>query len=157
MLKANRTQAASSRLKLGASVVALLTIVGTGAAIAQEAGGIETVTVTGFRASLEKAMDMKRAALGSTDSILAEDIAKFPDLNVSESLQRIPGVAITRDSGEGRQITVRGLGPQFTRVRINGMETLTTVGGEDTNTSGGGTNRGRGFDYNVFASDLYSQ
>ena len=158
MSKANRTQAASSRLKLSASAVALLTVVGTGAAIAQNANEpMETVVVTGFRESLEKALDMKRAALGSTDSILAEDIAKFPDLNVSESLQRIPGVAITRDSGEGRQVTVRGLGSQFTRVRINGMEALTTVGGEDTNTSGGGTNRGRGFDFNVFASELFSQ
>src|SRR5206468_5555174 len=52
----------------------------------------------------------------------------LPDLNLSESIQRIPGVALARDAGEGRNITVRGLGPQFTRVRINGMEALTTTG-----------------------------
>lgn len=157
MLKSNRTMTVSSRLKMSASAVALLAVVGaTGAAYAQDSDNLETVVVTGYRASLEKAMDIKRTALDASDSILAEDIGKFPDMNVSESLQRIPGVAITRESGEGRQVTVRGLGAQFTRVRINGMESLTTVGGQDTNTSGGGTNRGRGFDFNVFASELFS-
>lgn len=85
--------------------------------------------------------------------ILAEDIGKFPDLNLSESIQRVPGVALARDGGEGRTISVRGLGPQFTRVRINGLEALTTAGGADAS---GGTNRGRGFDFNVFASDLFN-
>ena len=154
MLKENRTHAASSRLKLSASAVALLTVIGTGAAYAQEATEpMETVVVTGFRESLEKAMDMKRAALISSDSILAEDIAKFPDMNVSESLQRIPGVVITRDAGEGREITVRGLGPLFSRVRINGMEAMSTAGGSDAS---GGTNRGRQFDFNVFGAELFS-
>jgi TonB-dependent receptor len=150
-------------LKLGASVIALLTIFGTGAAYAQAAGEqMETVVVTGFRASLEKALDMKRNALDSSDSILAEDIAKFPDMNVSESLQRIPGVALQRESGEGREITVRGLGAQFTRVLVNGIEAVATVGSQDVDTSNpgqgsaGGTNRGRGFDFNVFASDLFT-
>nr|WP_243846278.1 TonB-dependent receptor [Rhizomicrobium palustre] len=138
--------------KLGASAVALLAVVGAGsAAFAQE--DMETVVVTGFRASLEKALDLKKNSLGSSDSILAEDIAKFPDMNVSESLQRIPGVAITRDAGEGRQITVRGLGPLFSRVRINGMEAMSTAGGADAS---GGTNRGRSFDFNVFGSELFS-
>jgi outer membrane receptor for ferrienterochelin and colicin len=54
--------------------------------------------------------------------IKAEDIAKFPDTNMAESLQRIPGVAIDREGGEGRTISVRGLNPDFTRVRINGIE-----------------------------------
>jgi len=142
---------------LGASAVALLTL---GSAVAQEAG-TETVIVTGYRASLEKALDLKRTAVDSSDSILAEDIAKFPDMNVSESLQRIPGVALNRDDGEGREITVRGLGAQFTRVLINGIEAQATVGSQDVSTSNpgngvGGTNRGRGFDFNVFASDLFS-
>jgi TonB-dependent receptor len=163
VVKANRTQAAVSRLKLSASAVALLTVMGTGAAVAQDASEpMETVVVTGFRESLEKALDMKRAALDSSDSIMAEDIAKFPDLNVSESLQRIPGVAISRESGEGREITVRGLGAQFTRVLINGIEAVATVGSQDVSTANpgsgaGGTNRGRGFDFNVFASDLFNQ
>ncbi|MCC4604695.1 TonB-dependent receptor [Xanthomonas campestris] len=121
---------------------------------AEPAVDLDTVTVTGYRASVEKALDIKRGEAGVVDAIVAEDIGKFPDLNLAESLQRIPGVVITRDAGEGRAISVRGLGPEFTRVRINGMEALTTVGGGDQS---GGTNRGRGFDFNVFASDLFSQ
>jgi TonB-dependent receptor len=114
---------------------------------------VSEVVVTGFRSSLAKALNVKRQESAAVDSILAEDIGKFPDLNLSESIQRIPGVALARDGGEGRQISVRGLGPQFTRVRINGMEALTTGGGSD---AGGGINRGRSFDFNVFASDLFS-
>ncbi len=129
-----------------------------GTATAQDAGTaateLDTVTVTGYRASVEKALDIKRGEAGMVDAIVAEDIGKFPDSNLAESLQRIPGVVITRDGGEGRQITVRGLGPDFTRVRINGMEALSTVGSSDGQ---GGTNRSRGFDFNVFASDLFSQ
>ncbi|KLD78568.1 TonB-dependent receptor [Xanthomonas hyacinthi] len=115
---------------------------------------LDTVNVTGYRASVEKALDLKRGETGMVDAIVAEDIADFPDLNLAESLQRIPGVVITRDAGEGRNISVRGLGPDFTRVRVNGMEALTTVGGSDQS---GGSNRSRGFDFNVFASDLFTQ
>lgn len=116
--------------------------------------GLEQVVVTGYRMSLSQALDNKRDSAVAVDMILAEDIADFPDLNLAESLQRIPGVSIARDAGEGRQITVRGLGPQFTRVRINGMEALSTAGGTDAT---GGTNRSRSFDFNVFASELFSE
>ncbi len=109
--------------------------------------------MTGYRSSLEQAVNIKRDMDIEEDSILAEDIGKFPDQNLAESLQRIPGVAITREEGEGREITVRGLGPQFTRVRINGMETLTTTGGPDNE---GGVNRTRSFDFNIFSSDLFN-
>jgi iron complex outermembrane receptor protein len=123
---------------------------------AQADGGaaqpVEAVTVSGFKASLEKALDMKRDALDSSDSILAEDIAKFPDLNLAESIQRIPGIALDRQAGEGHEISVRGLSPEFTRVRINGMEALATSGSSSVQ----GTNRGRSFDFNIFASDLFS-
>ncbi|WP_299597398.1 TonB-dependent receptor [uncultured Microbulbifer sp.] len=128
-------------------------------AFAQEANTsgdatLEEITVTGsYRDSLSKALDQKRDAVGSKDAILAEDIADFPDLNLAESLQRIPGVAITRDAGEGRNISVRGLGAQFTRVRINGLEAVSTTGGAD---SSGSTNRARTFDFNTFASELFS-
>ena len=87
------------------------------------------------------------------DAINAEDIADFPDANLAESLQRLPGIALDRDNGEGRSITVRGLGSDFTRVRLNGLETLSTAAASD---SGAAPNRGRGFDFNVFASDLFS-
>jgi iron complex outermembrane receptor protein len=117
------------------------------------AESIEEVVVTGFRAALNAALTDKRESAGAIDSIRSEDIAKFPDSNLAESMQRVPGVAITRDAGEGRNISVRGLGSQFTRVRINGMEAMSTTGGTD---SSGGTNRNRQFDFNVFASELFS-
>ena len=108
------------------------------------------IVVSGFRESLNAAIDAKRDAIGQVDVIVAEDIAKFPDTNLAESLQRIPGVAIERDAGEGRQITVRGLGAQFTRVRVNGMETIAT------SVDGASFNRDRAFDFNVFASELFN-
>jgi TonB-dependent receptor len=158
--RAHKIQALKIHVSAGALLVALAT---AGAAHAQDAAAkpavaepdtaVEEVVVTGFRSSLAKALNVKREETAAVDTILAEDIGKFPDLNLSESLQRIPGVSIARDGGEGRQISVRGLGPQFTRVRINGMEALTTTGGAD---SSGGTNRGRSFDFNIFASDLFS-
>lgn len=123
---------------------------------AQNAGDdtVEEVLVTGsFRDSLANAMNIKKNENGFVDAIVASDIAEFPDNNLAESLQRIPGVAIQRSGGEGRGITVRGLGPQFTTVRLNGMETISTTGGTD---SGTGNNRGRGFDFNTFSSDLFS-
>jgi TonB-dependent receptor len=119
---------------------------------AQQEAPIETVIVQGFKSSLERALDVKRDSSSLLDSIEAEDIAKFPDLNLSEAIQRIPGVAISRDAGEGRQITVRGLGGSFTRTLINGMEALATSGG----TGIIGTNRTGAFDFNVFDSDLFS-
>ena len=131
------------------SVVAL-------SAVAQESAQqeeIEEVIVTGFRQSLSVALDEKRDAVGAIDAIVAEDIADFPDLNLAESIQRVPGVSIARDAGEGRQISVRGLGPQFTRVRINGMEAMSANGGTD---AAGGTNRDRSFDFNTFASELFN-
>jgi TonB-dependent receptor len=114
---------------------------------------LETVTVTGIRASLESALNAKRQDKGIVDVIKAEDMGKFPDTNLAESLQRIPGVVIDRDAGEGRNITVRGLGGDFTRTRINGIEALATTGGTD---SSGGANRTRAFDFNVFAADLFN-
>ena len=112
-----------------------------------------TVVVTGMRAALESALNKKREDNGIVDVIKAEDMGKFPDTNLAESLQRVPGVVIDRDAGEGRSITVRGLGQDFTRVRINGIEGLATTGGTD---SSGGANRSRGFDFNVFPSELFS-
>jgi iron complex outermembrane recepter protein len=113
----------------------------------------ESVVITGYRASIESALNQKRDEVGMVDVIKAEDVAKFPDTNLAEALQRVSGVVIDRDAGEGRNITVRGLGLDFTRVRVNGIEALATTGGTD---SSGGNNRSRGFDFNVFASELFS-
>jgi len=119
----------------------------------QKAPQSERIEVTGFRSSLQSALNEKREDRGIVDVIKAEDVAKFPDTNLAEALQRVPGVVIDRDAGEGRSITVRGLGADFTRVRINGIEALATTGGTD---SSGGNNRSRGFDFNVFAAELFN-
>jgi iron complex outermembrane receptor protein len=118
-----------------------------------EEGALEEIVVTGFRESLEQSLNAKRASSAAVDTIFAEDIADFPDLNLAESIQRIPGVAIDRVGGEGQQISIRGLSPEFSRVRINGMEGLTTTSATDAV----GTNRGRAFDFNVFASELFNR
>ncbi len=132
----------------------------TGASTAQaqetkDAAAADTVVVvTGFRASLNSALNTKKNSDGIVDVIKAEDIAKFPDANLAESLQRVPGVSLARgDGGEGKQITVRGLNAGFTRVRINGIEGVTATGASDIN---GSTNRGRAFDFSVFASELFN-
>lgn len=139
-------------LSVGASVGVLALTAMTGVASAQEAED-DAIVVTGFRASLAEALNIKRNETSMVDAISAEDIADFPDTNLAESIQRIPGVSIDRDAGEGRSITVRGLSSEFTRTRINGIEAQATTAATD---SSGGVNRGRGFDFNVFASDLFN-
>lgn len=138
------------------AVLSVAALSATSAALSQQEydpDALEEVIVTGFRQSLNEALTVKRAQIGAVDAIVAEDIADFPDLNLAESLQRIPGVSIARDAGEGRTITVRGLSPEFTRVRLNGMEAMSANGGTD---AAGGTNRNRSFDFNTFASELFN-
>src|SRR3954469_11591139 len=114
--------------------IALAMLAITTPAMAQQSSGApgaapQPIEVTGFRSSLESALRDKRDDNGIIDVIKAEDIAKFPDTNLAESLQRVPGVSLTRgDGGEGKQITVRGLNAGFTRVRINGIEGVTATG-----------------------------
>lgn len=113
------------------------------------------IVVSGYRRSIDAAQSLKRRAVGAEDDILATDISAFPDLNLAESLQRIPGITITRDSGEGRQIALRGLGADFTRTQLNGMEVLgNTASGMDNR---GGVSRTRAFDYSLFASELFNR
>lgn len=148
----NKGSISALRCALGCgAAVGALVLAGT-AALAQE-GGIETVYVTGYRASLEKSLDIKRSTAEMVDAINAEEVGKFPDSNLAESLQRLPGVAIDRDNGEGRTITVRGLNADFTRVTLNGLEALSTAGASQ---AGDDPNRSRAFDFNTFASELFS-
>ena len=113
------------------------------------------VVVTGFRKSLSDARNIKKKANIEEDAIVAEDMAKFPELNLAESLQRLPGVQITREAGEGRRISLRGLGPDFARVQLNGMEVLGNV--DSAQDSRGQRSRDRAFDFNIFASELFSK
>src|SRR6188474_934880 len=126
-------------------------------AAAQETPPDDTtdIIVTGVRASLDRSIDLKRNASGVVDGISAEDIGKFPDTNLAESLQRITGVSIDRVNGEGSAITVRGFGPGFNLVTLNGRAMPTAdaavVG------SGGdgeyGTFTSRAFDMSNLASE----
>lgn len=100
---------------------------------------VEEIVVTGVRGSLTRALQAKQEAVSVVDVITAEDIGKFSDNNLSEALQRIPGVTIDRSElGEGNQINLRGLGPQFSRTEVNGGSAF------------------NGFDFSVLASELFS-
>lgn len=95
--------------------------------VSAQNSAVEEVVVTGIRASLQRSMDQKRDASGVLDAITAEDIGKFPDTNLAESMQRIPGVSINREGGEGSRVTVRGLGPNFNLVTHNGRTIAKTT------------------------------
>lgn len=124
-----------------------------------EADEDNVILVTGFRASLERSMDIKRESSGVVDAISAEDIGKFPDTNLAESLQRVPGVSINRVNGEGSQVTVRGFGPQFNLVTVNGRQIATSfvnaVGGDQSVDFSRATSRS--FDFNNLASEGVSR
>lgn len=113
---------------------------------------VEEVVVTGFRESLAQGIELKREAIGVRDSIVAEDIGKFPEQNVAESLQRIPGVFLSRDgaSNEGQRISIRGLGSQYSMTTINGAPVRTTSA-QNVGTST------RDFNFDVFPSELFGR
>ena len=144
--------------KILATVIASSALTGlSGFAVAQD-DQVEEVMVTGIRASMERAMDVKRGASGVVDAISAEDMGKFPDTNLAESLQRITGVSIDRNNGEGSRITVRGFGPDYNMVTLNGrtMPTGSAYGGSsgaDSQTRGGNS---RAFDFANLASESVS-
>jgi len=139
----------------GASAIAILA---SGSAFAQnvvdeEEARQQTIIVEGIRGSLQRSMDVKRDAIGVVDAISAEDIGKFPDTNLAESLQRITGVSINRTNGEGSEITVRGFGPDFNLVTLNDRTMPTAevraVGQRDNYGAGGD----RAFDFSNLASE----
>lgn len=108
-----------------------------------DADEIEKIQVVGTRGSLSRALATKKMTLGVVDSISAENLGQFPDQNVAESLQRVSGVSIDRSGGEGRSITVRGLGPEFNTVLLNGRLLATD-------------NPGREFSFDILPSELIS-
>jgi len=113
----------------------------------------EAVIVTGIAGSLESALSQKKRATNFIEVITAEDIGKFPDLNLSEALQRVSGVTLERNNvGDGSAINLRGLGPQFTKVTVNGMEGVSS--GTDSNF--GNSNGSRGFNFEILPAELFS-
>ena len=121
-LQAARGAFALAKLAGGASLAALA----MAPAYAQDAAAAspddDVIVVTGIRASLERAADIKREASQVMDVITAEDVGKLPDANVAEALQRVTGVQITRVFGEGQAVSVRGL--QQVRVEVDGRTLL---------------------------------
>ena len=115
---------------------------------------MEEIVVTGIRGSLRSSMNIKRNSVGVVDAITAEDIGKFPDTNLAESLQRITGVSISRVNGEGSEVTVRGFGAEHNMVTLNGR--MMPAGGVFGGGSGAGGTSGaadRAFDFANLASE----
>ncbi|HMI17918.1 MAG TPA: TonB-dependent receptor [Sphingomonas sp.] len=161
-MKNSRTLLAYSTSALAVAACLIL----PGVAGAQTAGAAATnaqpstdvsdeVVVTGIRASLERSIAIKRDSTGVVDAISSEDIGKFPDTNLAESLQRISGVSIDRRNGEGAEVTVRGFGPQYNLVTLNGRQLAasdqTPVGGDEN--ADFGRNTSRSFDFSNLASE----
>ncbi|MEA5667332.1 TonB-dependent receptor [Stenotrophomonas sp. MH1] len=111
---------------------------------APQATDLDAITVTGIRGSLQSSMNLKRDSAGVVDGIVSEDIGKFPDTNLAESLQRISGVSIDRSNGEGSRVTVRGIGPDYNLVLLNGRQMPTVTGS-------------RAFDFGNLASESVSE
>jgi len=104
---------------------------------------LDTVQVTGVRSSLQKSQIIKQDFIGTVDAVSSEDVGKFPDQNVADALQRVPGVSVDRGGGESRFVTVRGFGPEFNAVTLNGRTMATE-------------NAGREFSFDILPSELIS-
>jgi TonB-dependent receptor len=146
----------SGRIMLmGGSMCLAMLVIAPSLAHAQAVAGneVEAVTVTGYAASLLKATESKRQSTNFTDTVFAEDIGKFPDTNIAESLNRIPGVTISREvTGEGINVSIRGLGTNFTKVTLNGANVaVASTGAADA------SNANREVDLNWFPTELFSQ
>lgn len=137
----NRKKFSLSYLTIALGLSTLATV----PALAEESAEqeMEVIQVSGIRGSLQRSVSLKRNANQIVDAISAEDIGQFPDTNLAESLQRISGVAIDRSGGEGQSITVRGFGPEFNTVLLNGRRLASDTGA-------------RSFNFDVLPAELVS-
>ena len=148
-----------ARLMMGAATGLVMILSGAGHAFAQEAGApdvqesapsadsertLDTVVVTGIRSSIENSLLTKKNETSIVEAISAEDIGKLPDLSIADSLARLPGVTAQRVRGRSQQVSIRGLGPDFSLALLNGREVVSA-----------GNNRGVEFDQ--FPSELVAQ
>ena len=160
MSRSNTSSGKLLRLALlsGACLAALPAV----PAAAQSSDQMETVVVTGIRASLQKSLDIKRDSLGLVDAITMEDIGKFPDANLANALMRVPGVTTSMTSnatnngqatttGQGVSITVRGFGPTYNETLFDGRFI------PSANSVTGVTTGGRSFDFSGLSADMVSQ
>ncbi len=136
----------------GLGIAGLLATASTVNAQASQETNLEEIIVTGYRGTLLNSTNAKRDSVGFGDVIFADDIGKLPSQNLAESINRIPGVKIARDvTGEGQQISVRGLGPSFTKIVLNGNNIAVASDGNLT-----GTNSNREVDLDIFPTELFS-
>lgn len=112
-----------------------------------DASQLETVVVTGYRASIEKSLEQKRNANALLEVVTAEDVGKFPDKNVADALQRVPGVIVSRSGGEGKNVSVRGLSSELTLTQLNGNYIATAESNGDPT---------RSFNYMLMPSNMLS-
>ncbi|WP_105103190.1 TonB-dependent receptor [Microbulbifer pacificus] len=148
-MQRSRSQSALFRRTLLAGSIA---VVSAGAAAQEQAAEgktVEEVVVTGIRGALQQSLDVKRDATSIVDAISSEDIGKFPDKNVADSLQRVPGISVDRIWGEGRDIFVRGTDSTLNRTLMNGQNVASAYWWANDNPS-------RGFNYSILASELVS-
>lgn len=137
----------TSKTVMAAVIAEMLLMMSASAQTSSEAKPLDTgatVIVSGIRASLSSSLTTKRIQDGVVDAVSAEDAGKFPDTNIAESLQRVTGVQIQRNNGEGRYISVRGLGPEFNNVLVNGRTMTSDTGGRE-------------FSFDLLSSDLISK
>jgi iron complex outermembrane receptor protein len=142
-----KTKQAGIRKTILAALIAEMVVSFGASAQTTEPAAIDatsTVVVSGIRASLSSSLTTKRMQDGVVDAVSAEDAGKFPDTNIAESLQRVTGVQIQRNGGEGRYISVRGLGPEFNNVLVNGRTMTSDTGGRE-------------FSFDLLSSDLISK
>ncbi|MCJ8293820.1 MAG: TonB-dependent receptor, partial [Colwellia sp.] len=150
-MKTNKTTANSrfklSKVALATSAVIFSSLTMSAANAAEEVAKekeVEVIQVTGIRGGIVAGLAVKRNASNIVDAVSSEDMGKFPDANLAEALQRIPEVSIDRDGGEGRYITIRGLGPEFNQVLLNGRH---VANNEPT----------RAFSFDTIAAELVSE
>src|SRR5258708_40135841 len=150
------TTRAAIRAALGYGSASCWAMMAATSAMAQEGpgqtaaqnGDLDAIVVTGIRSSITSARAIKRDSQGIVDAIAPEDIGKLPDTNLAESLERITGVSIDRSGGEGEFITVRGFGPEFNTVLLNGRQIATPTDPSQAS--------GRAFSFDTLASELVS-
>lgn len=104
---------------------------------------VEVIQVSGIRSSIKESLFQKQNATSVVDLVVSDDIGKFPDENLAEALQRIPGITITRNGGEGQNILVRGLGGGYNITTLNGRKLASEYAGRD-------------FNFDTIASELVS-
>ncbi|WP_187471221.1 TonB-dependent receptor [Luteimonas viscosa] len=117
-------------------------------AASTDAATLDAVRVTGYRYAIEQSLDQKRNANAIVEVVTAEDVGKFPDKNVADALQRVPGVIVTRSGGEGKNVSVRGLSSELTLTQLNGNYIATAESNGDPT---------RSFNYMLLPSNMLSK